>query len=251
MHSKVFNISILLVSICLSIFLGVLTRNTIKQHGFIGVTEEKRHSISISGEGEVIGIPDIAQLQLGLVTEKSTIDAAQEENTKTMNAVIERLKKNLKIDEKDIQTANYNMNPRYDWIKGKRDLKGYTVSQNLNLKIRDLSGITEVLKLAGEYNLNQVNSLTFSIDDPEKLKQEARVLALKNAKLKAQNLADIMGVKLGKVLSFSESAGGSNYPVMRNFSMTDEAVGMGGGAPNIEAGSTNIIIYASVEYEIQ
>ena len=252
MRDKLLFIPILIISILGSIYLGVLTRNSLKEHNYIGVSEEKRHSITINGEGEVIGTPDVVTIQLGLVTEKISIDEAQAENTKTMNEIIEKLKNEHNVEKKDMQSSNYNISPRYDWNGGKRELKGYTVSQNLNLKIRKMDRINEVLKLAGRHNLNQVNNLQFLIDDPEELRQEARIKAIQNAKEKAENLAEIMDVKLGKVLSFSESGGSPIYPIMKNYALAEDmTAGRGGEAPSIEAGSTNIKIYATVEYEIK
>ena len=231
------------------LFLGILSWNAIKAHNYIGVSEEQKHSITVSGEGEVVGTPDIAKIQLGYTVEKKTVAEAQADNTKKMNAVIEKIKDDFKIDKKDIKTTSYNISPRYDWNEGKQTLRAYQVSQNLSIKIRDLTKISSILDAVGGLGLNQIGNLSFEIDNPESLREEARIKALKAAKEKAEKLADVVGVKLGRIISFSESSSQPSYPVYRN-DLLSEAKAIGGGAPEIEAGSTEITIIASIEYEI-
>ncbi|MDD5032283.1 MAG: SIMPL domain-containing protein [Patescibacteria group bacterium] len=234
-----------------SIYLAILSWNAVKTHDYIGVSEEQRHSIMVTGEGEVIGVPDIAKVQLGYNVEKKTVAEAQKDNTEKMNAVIKKLKDDFKIDEKDIKTVNYSIYPQYDWSKGKQTFRGYEVSQNLEVKVREMEKVSQILDAAGGLGLNQIGSLSFEVDNEETLKQEARIKAIEAAKTKAEDLAKVAGVKLGRIISFSES--GNNYiPVAySSYKATDEALGMGGGvSPEIQAGSSEIKITATVEYEI-
>ncbi|MCX6799714.1 MAG: SIMPL domain-containing protein [Candidatus Falkowbacteria bacterium] len=251
MNLKTLSITASIVLMITAIFVAVLTRNELKKYQYIGNDIKDHNSISISGEGEVITTPDIANIQLGLNTEKNSISEAQKENTNLMNKIIDTLKNKFQIAEKDIQTANYFMTPNYDWKDNQRLLKSYSVSQTLNVKIRDLNKISDILQLAGEYNLNQVDSLSFTVDKPEELKQQARIKALENAKQKAENLAKIMGVKLGKIINFSESAGGNEYPTMMKSFGTGANADMAAPTPTIQAGSTSIKIYATVQYELE
>jgi uncharacterized protein YggE len=202
------------------------------------------------GEGKVIGVPDIANIQLGYSIEKPTVAAAQKDNTDKMNAMIDKLKKDFKIDPKDIQTANYFISPQYDYNNGRQTLRSYMVSQNLNVKVRQLDKVSAIIEAAGSIGLNQVGSLAFDIDNPEQLKQQAREKALAQAKDKAEALSKVVGVKLGSIISFSESS--NNNPPMPFYSLDKSAAGMGGAAvaPTVEAGSNEITIIATVEYEI-
>jgi len=232
-----------------SIYLAILSWNAVKAYDYIGISPKVPHSISIVGEGKVTAVPDIAKIQLGYSVEKPTVAAAQKDNSDKMNAMIDKLKKDFKIDPKDIQTADYYISPQYDWNNGKQTLRGYSVSQNLNVKVRQMDQISGIIEAAGAIGLNQVGNLTFAIDNPEALKQQARELALAQAKEKAQALAKVVGVKLGKIISFSESSN-DNQP-MPLYAMDKAASGMGGGAvPTVEAGSNEITITATVEYEI-
>jgi hypothetical protein len=233
--------------VVLGIAIGIWAWNMSKQHYYIGKNPDIQRTISIAGEGKVTTIPDIALVSLGLSTEKKKISDAQSENSKTMNALIEQLK-GLDIAKEDIKTVNYTIYPAYDWVDGKQILRGYTVSQDVQVKIRQTDKVDEVLQIAGGLNLNQIGGLSFDLDQPEKYRQEARLKALENAKEKADALAKVMGVKLGKVISFSESEGYVPAP----YPMYAKAEGMGGGgtAPAVEAGSQEITITATVSYEL-
>ena len=247
---KILGIFIAILTIAATAYLSILSWNAIKSRDYIGVSKEQRHSISITGEGKAIGTPDIAKIALGYSVERETVAEAQTDNTEKINIIIEKLKKDFNIDKKDIQTSNYNIHPQYNWQEGKQTLRGYEVRQNLNIEIRDLEKISKILDAAGAAGLNQVCNLRFEIDDPENLKQIARSKALKNAKEKAQNLASELDVKLGKIISFSESGyEPTPPPIYRSYAMA-EKIDVGGAAPNIEAGSTEITINATIEYEI-
>ncbi len=224
------------------------TRNLYKQNYYIGKSTDIQRTISISGEGKVTVIPDIAFVTLGLSVEKAKVADAQTENTKTMNSLIEKLK-GLDIEKKDIQTSSYNIYPNYDYNYGKQTLRSYTVYQEVQVKLRKTDKVDDVLKLAGDLNLNQIGGLSFNIDEPEQYRQEARVKAMENAKQKADDLAKVMGVKLGKVVSFSEGDSYMPQPYYSSFKGAE----MGGGiaaAPAVEAGSQDIVITATVVYEL-
>jgi len=234
--------SIVLISVLL-----FWARNLYKQNYYIGKNPQLDRTITITGEGKVTAIPDIAMLNLGMENTSMDIQEAQKKNTGTMNSLLNQLTA-LNIAKEDIQTTNYNIYPQYDWVEGRQILRGYTVSQNVAVKIRDTERVDEVLKIVGDLKLNQVGGLTFDVDQPETYRQQARELALKNAKEKAEALTSIMGVKLGKVISFNESGAPTYYDTYYK----SEAIGLGGGgtAPSVSAGSQEIIVNASVVYEL-
>jgi uncharacterized protein YggE len=248
-NSKLFTVILVLVMVGLFAVFGTIVANNLKGYQYIGKPSAERDTIAISGEGKVTAIPDIATIDVGLMTEKSDVKNAQLENTTKMNRLIANLK-NLGVDSKDIQTSYYNIYPQYDWPNGKQILRGYQVSQGVTVKIRNLDKIGDILAAAGEGGANQVSGLSFNIDDPEVLRQEARVKALENAKEKAEALARVAGVSLGKIVSFSEYA---STPYSAYKSM--DALGLGGGgevpSPTVEAGSMDIVIDVTVSYEIK
>lgn len=235
-----------------TVYIGILSWNAYKTHDYIGISPKQSHTIAISGEGKVTAVPDVATLNFGYLSEKKTVAEAQTDNTKIMNSFIAQIKSDLKIDSKDIKTQNYSVYPQYDWTDGKQKLRAYQVSQQVNVKLRNLDNVGRILDLAGTAGLNQVGSLSFEIDNPEKIKEEARVKALQQAKDKADALSGEIGVKLGKIVSYSESDnGGQPSPIYaRDMMSLSSGVAKVEVAPNIETGSTDVIINAMIEYEI-
>lgn len=229
-----------------SVYLLALTRNALKEHQYIGRPAAMRDTIAIAAEGKVTAIPDIAVTVVGVMTEAPTVKAAQDENTAKMNAILARLQE-LGVARADIATAQYDIYPIYDWQDGRRIDRGFQVIQSVRVKIRDTSRAGEVLSAAGELGANQVSGLAFTIDEPEALRQEARLMALEAAKKKAEALARAAGVKLGGVVGFSENVSTPGLPYLRAY-----ADGLGGGeaAPSIESGSQEVIVSVSVSYEI-
>lgn len=159
-----------LFAILVALFLLVITaalilwgRNLYKQNYYIGKSTDIQRTIYITGEGKITAIPDIATVSLGLSTEKKVVADAQAENSKTINSLLEKLK-SLGIAKEDIKTANYSIYPTYDYPPSSiQILRGYMVSQDVSVKIRDTEKIDDVLKIAGDLNLNQIGGLTFGI----------------------------------------------------------------------------------------
>jgi len=200
---------------------------------------------------KITAIPDIAQISLGIQTEKWKVVDAQKENTEKLNEIVKELK-GMDVEAEDIKTSNYSIYPRYDWNEGRQILRGYQVNQTVSVKIRDLDIIGDVLDMAAQKGANQVGGLNFTIDEPEDLRQEARELALAKAREKAEALAKVADVKLGKLVSFNESVSGYAPRYYDDYAGEAKAMGMGGGeaAPGIEVGSQEIIINVTVTYEV-
>ncbi len=242
-----------LVLLMISVFLSVATYNQIKESRYIGRPDAQRDTITIQGEGRVTAVPDIGQITVSIVTENTDAAKAMDENTTKFNQLVEALRK-AGVDKQDTTTSSYNVYPKYEWPDGRQILVGYEVSQGLTVKIRDLDKSGSLIALAGQNGANQVSGLSFTIDNPEVARQEAREKALTNALEKAKTLATQTGVRLGKIVSFSESSsGGYSTPTPIYYDRVANQ-GMGGGgelsAPSIEAGSQDIYVYATVQYEI-
>lgn len=234
-----------LLFLALAVYVILLARNAAKQYDYIG-RPEARDTIAIAAEGKVTALPDIASISLGVQIERKTVAEAQKENTARMDAILAKVKE-LGVAAADIKTTNYSIYPQYDWVDGKQVDRGYQVVQNAEVKVRDLSRIGDILAAAGELGANQVGGVTFTIDDPEELRQQARLKGLEAAKRKAEALAAAAGVRLGKIVGFSESSGGFPTPIY-----FDKAMGLGGGAPapSIESGTQDVVVSVSVSYEI-
>ncbi len=240
-----------LVLLMVSVYLSVATFNMIKEGRYIGRPTTERDTISIQGEGKVTAVPDIGQVSVGIVTRDKDVAKAQENNITQFNAVVEALKKEG-VDKKDLTTNNYSVYPQYDYSNGQQRLIAYEVRQSLTVKIRDLDKAGRIITVAGQNGVNEVGGLSFTIDDPADLQSQAREKALVNAREKAERLAKLAGVSLGKIVSFSESTGGVVPPTP--YYLKDEAFGRGGAdlqsEPSFEQGSQEIIVYANIVFEI-
>lgn len=216
----------------------------LKTYPYIGADIAYKNTISVNGEGRVYTKPDIALINLSVVTEGASVKIVQNKNTEKMNKVIKFLK-DFGVAEKDIKTINYQLYPRYSYEDRKiPQIIGYEISQTLEIKIRDLDKIGEILEGSTGVGINQISSLQFKVDDDEKIKEEARTLAIEDAKAKAKKLASQLGIRLIKISGYSEGTG-FDYPAYREF-----GIGGGGETPRIEVGENEIIVNVILIYEI-
>lgn len=218
---------------------------------FQGLPDNYPREITISGEGRVFAVPDIALIQFGVVSEGTKIGDIVKENTEKMNSILKEIK-DLGIEEKDIKTTTYSLSPRYEWTEdGKRVFKGYTLTQEIRVKIRNFEKIGEALEKATEKGANLVGDLQFSIDDPEKVRQEARKEAIEKAKIKAVQLSQDSGLKLVKLVNIYEDY----YPRTLSDTYYKSLEGMGGGEiaapPEIQPGEQEVTVTIYLTYRVR
>jgi len=216
----------------------------------VGVLPLERHTLTVSADDKVTISPDIAMLSVGLSIDGFKIAESQKVNTQRFNDLLGRLKA-LGIDEKDLKTTSYGIQPKYNWTNNAQVFMGYTVSQDLEIKIRDLSKAGDVLQAAGSIGANRVGNLEFSVEFPDKYVDQARALAVEKAKTKAQTMASQAGFKLGKVVNYSE--GGYNptpYPMYYDKMMLGAAPSAAP-APTIQPGTQDISSSVTLTYEIE
>ena len=208
------------------------------------------NTITVSDTGEVYAKPDLALVAFSVVTEAKTVAEAVSQNTEDMNGVIDFVKKQG-VEAKDLKTTSFNISPRYEWRNegSKRVLVGYEVQQSLQVKIRDMAKIGQIIEGATEFGANQIGDLQFTIDKEDELKKEARAEAIEKAKAKAQELARELGVKLVRIINFYES-GATPVPY---YGLEKMAAPLGAGAetPQIETGENKIEVTVSITYEIR
>lgn len=163
------------------------------------IPAEVSEGITVTGSGSATGTPDVAILSLGVSVERKTVQEATDDAAQAMNEVIDSLKNNG-VADKDIQTTQFSVGPRYDWIDNRQVLRGYNVTNIVAAKIRDMNRVGSIIDdaVAAGGDLLVVNSVSFSIDDPTSLQEEARIKAMKDAQSRAETLANEAGVKLGK-----------------------------------------------------
>ncbi len=180
-------------------------------------------SISISGDGEVTAVPDIATVTFTVRESAKTVPEAQKLAEAKITKGLSSLE-TLGVDKKDTKTLSYVVSPKYEsqqtgYCNGyvcpptKTVVTGYEVTESIMVKVRKVDQAGEVIGLLGKANITEISGPEFTVDDMDTLKAEAKAIAIKEAKEKAEVEAKALGVSLGSIISFSEDGGGY-YPPM-------------------------------------
>ncbi|MED4531725.1 SIMPL domain-containing protein [Metabacillus fastidiosus] len=151
-----------------------------------------QHTMRVQGAARIKIMPDLAVINVGIMTENEQVNTAQQENAVRSNQVIQTLK-NTGISDNDIQTISYTVQPKYDYVEGASVFKGYRVEHILEVTIRDIQKIGEVYDAAVSSGANVISSLQFKLSNEDVYYKKALQLALENAKEKAKALGQQMG----------------------------------------------------------
>ena len=235
-------------------------------------------SFSVSGDGKAVAIPDVAEFQFQVVTQGGTdLASLQTKNTDATNKAIAFVKSEG-VADKDIKTEYYNVDPRYQTYScgnvivpqvysgatsatgatavqpcPPASIVGYTVTQSVDVKMRDFTKVGDIMGGVVTNGANQVGQLSFTLDDPSSVQNQAEADAIAKAKAQAQVVAQAGGFTIGRLLNVQ--TGGSNpYPV---YAPAAESVGMSLSSakalptPAIQAGSQEVDMTVTLQYEIQ
>lgn len=246
-ENKPFALALLLVLAFLITFLMAKTGQT------LGVTERLdqptpyEHDITVDGIGKVVGIPDIASVSMSVESKGADVATAQAANTTTTNALIAAIQA-LGIPKEDMQTSDYSVyqDNVYDPDTGEVTLKGWVVTQSLAVKVRDTSKVSSVFDTAGKNGATNLSGPNFTIDDTSALLKQAREKAVADATQKAAALAATLGVKLDRVVGYSEYQGGGSMPYMAYDAMGALSSKM----PDVLAGTNEISLTVTVTYKL-
>jgi len=179
---------------------------------------KEENLLVVSGVGRVSLKPDIAYINAGVETIMKDAREAQQENAKIMNRVIAALKASG-VQDKDIQTANYNVFIEYDYSEQQRRLIGYRVSNNVRVAIRQIDRVGEILTELAEAGANQFHGITFGVEDQSDAYAEALEKAIAEAKTEAGIMAKAAGVQLGKPQSIHEGHAPVGIPFAQDLGM--------------------------------
>lgn len=179
------------------------------------------NTITVEGEGEVTAVPDIAVINISIQKESTTADEATSMLDESIKAVLAYLSENG-IEDKDIKSEYGGIQPKYEKERiycvtypcpqPQTKITGYTATQNIDIKIRVADNANSVRAGLAELGITNITGPTFSIEDEDLLQEEARALAIKDAKEKAKRLSKDLGVRFGKIVSFYED-GDRYYPM--------------------------------------
>lgn len=171
------------------------------------ITTTKTDLFSVQGSGEEAAVPDTALVSIGVTKNASNVLDAQNQANSIANKITQDLK-NLGIQEKNIKTTNYSLSPNYDYSNGKQTINGYTVSENLEVKISPIDKANKAIDIATGDGANIVGNIEFVVNDDKQkeLEQKAREEAINNAKEKAQSIAQAAGIRLGRIVNVQETS---------------------------------------------
>lgn len=215
--------------------------------------------ITFSGYGEVSAVPDLANVSFTIRKEAKTIKEAQVGVKEVEVKVLESLRLN-NVSDKDIKTINVSFNPKYEYkygicnqfnCPGKNVIVGYEAYESVNLKIRNTDDTGKIIEELGALGVTELSGPNFTIDKEDELKAEARREAIGDAKTKAKVLAKELGIRLGKITSFSES-GNYPMPMYKSMDMMSQSVSVLESLPaEIPKGENTISSEVTITYQIR
>lgn len=290
LHKKIFGDSVSLfttaATLCvvfIALFFLVKTIKVGKEIKFVGGGVSATNTIMVSGEGEAFAVPDVSIVRVTLHEEGKTFAATQKKVTEKESKILAFLKEKG-IEKKDIKTDNYSINPKYEWQstprpaavceegkpcvqsliacpvggscgEGKNVQVGFDAYETLAIKIRNTDTVGEIIDGVGKLAPSEVSTPEYAVDNDDAVVEEARSKAIAQAKAKAQKLADELGVKLIRVVSYSDNGGAMPYMNYAGNTMMAKDVSMTEGTaapmPELPKGQNKYTANISITYEIR
>lgn len=247
--------------IVLSLYFAMKFVSEFRAYGRAGGADT--NVITLSGHGEVSAVPDLATVYFTIQKEAKTVKEAQEGVATVEAKAIEALKAN-NVDEKDYKASNASFNPVYEYQygktmpcnefgcpppRGKSVVTGYSASESITVKVRDVDTVGKIMQDLGALGVTDLSGPNFTIDDEDALKAQARKEAIEEAREKAKVLAKDLGVRLGKVVTFSENG---DYPVPMMYAKAMDAGVAAESAPaQLPKGENTITSDVTITFEIR
>ena len=213
----------------------------------IAIASPQGTLLSVSASADATRVPDVATISTGVVTQAADANAAMRANAVQMDKVMAAIRA-AGIAERDIQTSGINLNPQYKYVENQPpSIVGYQASNNVNVKVRDLSKLGKVLDAFVANGANQINGPSFEVDKPEEAYDEARLAALKKARARADTYAAALGLNVRRIVSISE--GGASLPrpmpMMRAMAMDSMAK-----ETSVSPGEASLSVSIDVVFEL-
>lgn len=249
-----------LVAMFVALFLVAATIGKLKEYRFIGSGVGASNTITVVGEGKIDRAPDTAKISFSVRSESKVLKDAQSSVSEKVDAVTKALKE-LGVEEKYIKTESYNSYPQYDYASsvscygggcppvGTPKIRGYEVAHSITVSVKDLEKVNDVLGVLGTQGVSDMSGPQFGFEDDSAIAREARALAITDAKEEAKSLAKSLGVRLVRIVSFSENGGG--YPMYARAEMSVGASDAKAVAPALPIGDQNVQSQVTIVYEIK
>lgn len=249
----------LLIGVLLAVFLLGSSIKAFREVKYVGSGLNPTNTITVSGKGEVNKSPDTAKISFSVRTEKKVLKEAQDEvSTKIAKIKADLIAKG--VEEKYIKTDTYTSYPQYDYNQTpcyrsycppyNPTLRGYEVNHSITVSVKDLDKVESVLGILAENTVTDMQGPNFGFEDDKMIAREARDLAIEDAKVEAEKLAKSLGVKLVRIVSFSENGGGYPMPMYAKAEM-GIAMNMDASTPEIPVGEQKVSSNVTIVYEIR
>lgn len=213
------------------------------------ITTTKESLFTVDGKGEVTAVPDTAMLSLGVSKNATTVQDAQNQVNTVINQLTAELKK-LGVEEKNIKTTNYSVNPNYDYNSGKQAITGYSVNADVQVRIKEIDKANQAIDIATKAGANQIGGVQFVLDEQKQkeLEEQARKEAIDSAKEKAKSISEAAGINLGKIVDVRESNSGAQ-PLPYAMSATLEKDARANAPTDLKPGENKVTITVTLSYE--
>lgn len=212
-------------------------------------------TLDVSAEGEVMRAPDIAFITAGVQADAATAQEAMQQQANAMTGVFDALAK-AGVEKKDMQTSNFSLQPRYTYVeidegkgrtRGEQRLDGYTASNELTVKVRDLDNLGATMDSLVSAGGNTFSGISFALDNDDEVRAEARRKAVTNALSKAELYATAAGMKVGRIVTMSE--GGDYSPQPMAMMARGKEMAMDASTP-ISGGEVGYTARVNVQFEL-
>lgn len=252
------------VLLSLAFYLIALSFSTFKALRYIGADIPPVATIEVVGEGKVVSVPDLVSFSFGVSAEDAEAAQAQAQMTKKLNSIMAHLREELGFTPEEITTTSYTLHPRYEWrpqvgmpctpdfcppTEGKRELVGFEARATVSVKTKDFDKARKALGVLASLGATNISSLSFTVEDPKALEEEARERAIAQAKREAFSIAHALGVSLGRVVGYTEEGQGTPIPFVRAQAM--EATPDRATPPDIAPGETTVRKVVRITYELR
>lgn len=216
-----------------------------EESSYIAAGAAEGATVTVSGQGSVTVIPDMASIILGVQTTNESSEEAQTENSSAISDVTDALL-DAGVSESDIQTTSYDIYSSYDYSNGSAELTGYTVSTILSISSLDTDEVGELIDAAVKAGANVVDGISYEYSDAEGAYDQALETAIERAQDKAEQIAEKAGAKLGNIVSISEEESSYGNSDVRTY----DAISEDSSSLNVFAGQTSVSASVSVTYEL-
>jgi uncharacterized protein YggE len=212
---------------------------------------DRPRTVAVTGQGEVQAEPDLAYLTLGVESRKLKLEEARADVARTIDAVL-KLTRDLKIDQKLVRSTRINVQPEYNWEPNARErtLIGYYVSRQVEIELRDLEKLGQLLERATDIGVNQLGDPRLDSSKRRDLERQALAKAVEDARLNADAVAKAAGAKLGSARTISANSGyvPPPMPMMRGKVMA--AMEAGDAAQSYQSGQMTFTGNVQIEYDL-